>query len=157
MGKFNEEELTEARDFVASRIGNINPTPEQLWEMCAKLQAKIWRLENGLEKFDESFSLVCERGEAAQRQNAQHLEKSFEDIPASDASDHLYRLRHIKENLRPYDLHPPDSTLRRWIDEAWEAKIFLIDEQTPEDRPPGKTAWSRDQLLQFIRWKIPAK
>ncbi len=148
------EERKEAEIYIAAQIGE-NPTRDQLLELCVRSHAKRRRLEHGLDTFNRWFKIVCKRGDFAQRQNVEYLDRKFEEFVSGDVSDHLYLLADIREMLRAFELHPSDATIKRWIRKAHQAEIIGVpdDDQTSERR---WTKLSRDELLAFIRWKVPS-
>ncbi len=149
------DERRDAEDYIAAKLGT-DPTPAELMEFCVRSHAKRRRLERGLDTFDRWFRIVCKRGEAAQRQNVAYFEQDVGDMPISDATDHRYRLRHVREALRGYDLHLSDAQIKRLLKEA-RAQELIGELETNAQGKKLKMSLTREEFDAFVQWVVTSK
>lgn len=149
------DERKEAEDYIAAKLG-ADPTRAELLEFCVRSHAKRRRLERGIDAFNQLYMTVCKRGEAAQRQNVAYFEQDAGDMPIGDATDHRYRLRHVREALRGYDLHLSAAHIKRLLNEA-RAKEVIGELETNKRGKTLKMSLTREERDAFVKWVVASK
>ncbi len=150
-----DEELVKAYAFVAERFSSKDPTKEELWAMCAKLQKQAWKLSQGQRKILAVLGKVATRADMTiaelRKSHQDYLQAAFETMPSGDVSDKQYRLRHIEEALKHFEMFKSKATTKRLLKLARDQEIIpKIEEQREGDE--NQTRLTRDEVWAFIQF-----